>query len=119
MGWYSVFGFLQVSGRIIGGIVEVVRTRMLWRSVPRANYPDGFFGFLPHQLKNRWRVHQYRAEISSGLPVCKVFGMAIQSGSRSLTVQDPECVKHFLKDSFEKYTKNDPARDPLWHYFSE
>lgn len=34
-----------------------------------------------------------------------------------MAVRDPAGIKHFLKDSFNIYTKPSPALDPIFHYF--
>jgi len=66
-------------------------------------------------IKNFRRIHDWRNEASSGFPISKIHGMPCTP--TILIVRDPICLKHFLKDNFQVYSKPPPERDSVMFYF--
>jgi len=92
--------------------------RKMLEDVPLARYedPGNFLGFLKGVMKNRRQLHTWMDDVSRGLPVCKLLGMPFEPGQTWLIVRDPACIKHFLKDSFDLYSKPDPRDNPFFYY---
>lgn len=93
--------------------------RRLLNDTPYARYdnPNGFFGFFNSLLKNRRRSIDWFHEVTLGLPVCKFFGMPMEPTQVFLFIRDPAGVRHFLKDSFENFTK--PGANVFMHFLKE
>merc|ERR1719362_2443120 len=94
--------------------------RRTLRDVPEVRAPRSrIFGHLPDMIRNLKRLHDWRMDVSRGLPVSKLFGPCWGKDDVLLVVQDPQGVKHFLKDAFDKYSKTDPYTDLPIYYLTE
>jgi cytochrome P450 len=111
---YGTFGVAQVIHRLISIWMQKTRSERLLRRVPQARYKPGLHGYVTDMLGNLLRLHEWRAEITEGLPVSKMLGP-----TNVLMVRDPLVVRHFLKDAFSKYTKPLPHSMPVQHYFTK
>jgi len=109
---YASFCVLHVVLKIVRSVWK--RTRMLnvLRHVPRARYEDSFFGSIPTLLRHMHRRHDQTMEMTDGFPVAYHAGAKIAEGPIEVWVRDPACIKHFLKDNFENYTKSE--KDLFW-----
>ena len=54
-----------------------------------------------------------------GLPVCKNWGFPWSCMLGNIFINNPEGVRHILKDEFQKYSKAIPSLDPFIIYFNE
>jgi len=91
--------------------------------VPLARYEDGagssFAGYISAFLRHQHELHTFMDEISRGLPVSKLLGLPFDPTQHWLIVRDPTCVRHFLKDRFDLYTKPGPDHAPIFYYFKK
>mmetsp|Transcript_74783 Transcript_74783/g.134756 ORF Transcript_74783/g.134756 Transcript_74783/m.134756 type:complete len:551 (-) Transcript_74783:119-1771(-) len=113
---YGVFGLTQVICRLLSSWAAARRMRRMLKDVPQARYKEGADGFISDILRNFHRIHDWRAEVSMGLPLCKLHGYPFMRQNHVLIVRDPLIIRHFLKDSFPKYTKTQPQNDFFAHY---
>ncbi|CAE7250149.1 CYP704B1, partial [Symbiodinium pilosum] len=73
---------------------------------------DAPVGWLKDLTLNMHRLHDWRHEITVGQPISKNLGFSWHPGLFTLIVNDPDIVRHMLKDEFNKYTKPDDLYDP-------
>eukprot|EP00927_Polykrikos_kofoidii_P015905 TRINITY_DN1712_c0_g5_i1.p1 TRINITY_DN1712_c0_g5~~TRINITY_DN1712_c0_g5_i1.p1 ORF type:complete len:566 (-),score=87.67 TRINITY_DN1712_c0_g5_i1:59-1702(-) len=119
-GLYCKLGLAQVAFRIIRGLLQRWHMKRVLHDVPFARVPrHPIMGDLLDMVKNRKRLHHWREEVTRGLPVSKFLGPIWDTGSVALVVRDPVGVRHFLKDSFEKYTASEPSRDWFWKHIKD
>lgn len=55
-------------------------------------------------------MHDFLHDITLGMPVSKLSGLIFEPKQVLLIVHDPACIKHFLKDNFDAYTKPGPGQ---------
>lgn len=109
---YSAFGAAQMTYRILTAWFKRKRERRMLQNVPQARYIEGPYGYVSDMLRNFLRMNDWRAEISAGLPVSKMFG----PNETILLVRDPVITRYFLKDAFQKYTKALPHQNAAAYY---
>lgn len=111
---------VAVASKLVVLWLRVQRMKRVLADVPYARYKRSMLlGFWKDLLANRHRMHDWRQEISQGLPVSKLCGLPPDPNSVIVIVRDPLLVRHFLKDNFENYTKPPPTRNHFWHYLNE
>ena len=118
---YGIFGVLQVFYRFWWGWSTSSRMRRMLKDVPafKGENNDLPGGWITGLRRNFHRMHDWRLDISEGLPVAKLLGFSWTPAPYSLIANDPAIVRHILKDEFNKYTKSDAAFDPFAHYFED
>jgi len=98
---------------------RVKRMHRALKDVPSARYAtEGTtLGFTAELGVQRHRMHEWLREATAGLPVCKMLGPPFEASQVWLIAHDPACIRHFLKDSFDNYTKPSPDQNPFFHFF--
>ncbi|CAJ1337014.1 unnamed protein product [Effrenium voratum] len=112
---YGAFGLVQVAYRIVAGWTRSLRIRRMLKDTPAGHGNEGPMEWLKSMRANFHRIHDWRVDICKGLTVAKNTGFRWSTEGHSVYVNDPNCIRHFLKDEFEKYSKPD-ATDPFWRY---
>jgi len=105
---YACLALAQSLTRLIMGYLRRRRMARMLADVPHirtSRHP--LLGHIPSVVANVKRLHHWRDEATRGMPVSKALGPVWDTSLVVLMVRDPECIRHFLKDSFEKYTKGD------------
>lgn len=114
---YASCGLVHVVVKVFRMWYRSRAMRQMLAPVPRARYPDGVLGILPHMLENMHRRYDYVNEVTAGLPIARSnFGPTFDPGSFSVLVRDPAVVKHMLKDKFDNYTKPPGERSLMFRY---
>jgi len=114
--WLRLLGWCALAGTahtVVKVLFSWLRTRKMLRMLEdtpwaRTGNEGSFRGFTVGFQKNRKRAHDWIHEISVGLPVSKMCGLMFEPKQVALIVRDPACIKHFLKDNFDSYTKPGP-----------
>ncbi|CAE7326622.1 CYP704C1 [Symbiodinium sp. KB8] len=116
---YSAFGAVQVFIRLIRGWRESLKMRDMLADIPSTKGNEEPMSWLKGMRENWQRVNDWRYEICEGMQICKNVGFRWSSGGHSVICGDPAMVRHFLKDSFDVYTKGDPSENPVFFYLQE
>jgi len=109
---YAHFGVCHFLARVLAGLCGRWRMKRMLREVPAIRgtvHP--LLGVLPEFIKNRYRLHHWRDEATRGFPVSKILGPVWDPAIVLVFVRDPVCLRHVLKDAFDKYTKADTRKD--------
>jgi len=118
---YAIAGVLHTTGKIAFAWLKARRMHKMLKDVPLAEYdnPEGFLGFFAGLRKNIKRDKDWFNEVTAGKSISKMIGMRFEPSQVWLIVRDPLCIRHFLKDSFEKYSKPRPTENPFFYYFQK
>eukprot|EP00405_Crypthecodinium_cohnii_P015641 CAMPEP_0206457992 /NCGR_PEP_ID=MMETSP0324_2-20121206/23293_1 /ASSEMBLY_ACC=CAM_ASM_000836 /TAXON_ID=2866 /ORGANISM="Crypthecodinium cohnii, Strain Seligo" /LENGTH=557 /DNA_ID=CAMNT_0053929223 /DNA_START=41 /DNA_END=1714 /DNA_ORIENTATION=+ len=121
LGLYVCAGTLHTFSKILISSLRVRRMRRMLEDVPLASYkdPDGLLGFAKDLRNNIKRDKDWWNEASKGRPLSKFLGLKWESTQIALVVRDPLLIKHFLKDSYEKYTRDSPQRNVFAYFLRE
>eukprot|EP00405_Crypthecodinium_cohnii_P037081 CAMPEP_0206539800 /NCGR_PEP_ID=MMETSP0325_2-20121206/8628_1 /ASSEMBLY_ACC=CAM_ASM_000347 /TAXON_ID=2866 /ORGANISM="Crypthecodinium cohnii, Strain Seligo" /LENGTH=568 /DNA_ID=CAMNT_0054037407 /DNA_START=95 /DNA_END=1801 /DNA_ORIENTATION=- len=104
--WLLALGACHTAAKIGASWLQVRRMRRVLADVPATKLPTNtFLGFATSILDNRHRFHDFMEDITEGRPMSKMFGLAFEPNMVVVVVKDPDCIKHFLKDNFDGYTK--------------
>eukprot|EP00928_Gymnodinium_smaydae_P058217 TRINITY_DN41438_c0_g1_i1.p1 TRINITY_DN41438_c0_g1~~TRINITY_DN41438_c0_g1_i1.p1 ORF type:complete len:552 (-),score=98.61 TRINITY_DN41438_c0_g1_i1:37-1692(-) len=111
---YLTYGLVQFVAKILRSLLQKRKLLQALKNIPRARFESrGFTTGLGELLQNLHRRHDYVDDITRGLPVSYTqAGPSIDPKGIEVLVRDPATVKHFLKDKFEKYTKDEA--DIFW-----
>jgi len=114
---YLKVGLCHTCSKVILGLWKTWRMLHVLRHIPWSRNPHHpILGYLPAQMANIKRLHHWRDEITSGLPISKKIGPLWDPDFVTVLVRGPQGVKHFLKDQFDRYTKTDVTRDWFWNH---
>uniref|UniRef100_A0A7S2F3C2 Cytochrome P450 n=1 Tax=Alexandrium andersonii TaxID=327968 RepID=A0A7S2F3C2_9DINO len=117
LGYCAGASAVALTGHVLVLAARDRRKKRMLANVPFARYDRGsFLGFYAGMIANKYRLNEWRDEISRGLPVSKMFGLPAEPAGVVLIVRDPVLVKHFLKDNFENYTKAETNYDLVSYY---
>ena len=118
---YGVFGAVQVFYRLVKGWTTSSRMRNVLKDMPSTTGEghDSPGGWIQDLQMNLYRLHEWRLEICEGRPISKNLGFSWSPAPYTLLANDPQIVRHILKDEFNKYTKPDTSLDPFFYYFED
>ncbi|CAK9005261.1 Cytochrome P450 704C1 (Cytochrome P450 CYPD) [Durusdinium trenchii] len=118
---YGIFGVLQVFQRLWCGWRKARRMQRMLKDVPATQGVghDQPVGWLNDLMANLHRLHDWRLDICKGLPLAKSLGFSWMPAPYLVVANDPQIVKHILKDEFNKYSKADTTLDPFFYYFED
>ncbi|CAJ1394755.1 unnamed protein product [Effrenium voratum] len=116
---YGAFGLLQVGYRLACSWAHARQARTKLKETPSSHGHEGFMAFTLGLAKNLHRALDWRLEVCKGLPVCKNWGFPWSCMLGNIFINNPEGVRHILKDEFQKYSKAIPSLDPFIIYFNE
>lgn len=114
---YIRLGLCQMAAKIVLGLLKTWRMMRVLRDIPFSRVPlHPVLGGIPSFIAEKRRMHHARDENTRGLPMAKSHGPIWDPDGVLVIVRDPEGIKHFLKDAFDKYTKLDLRRDWVWNH---
>lgn len=114
---YGYIFSVQLLIKFVTRFLKARRMHRMLKNTPKSRvHFHPILGDLPETLKNLHRLHDFRMEQIQGLPVSWVHAMPFDPNVVSLHVLDPACVRHFLKDNFENYSKAPSHRDAFMGY---
>mmetsp|Transcript_17637 Transcript_17637/g.45312 ORF Transcript_17637/g.45312 Transcript_17637/m.45312 type:complete len:547 (+) Transcript_17637:33-1673(+) len=117
---YAKLAMVQVIGTLAWKLWTCFRMRRMLKDVPRSRYtPHWLLGSVKAQRDFAKSRHHWRNEATIGLPVSKTTGILWDPAFISLTIRDPELIKHYLQDKFDVYSKAEPSNGIIEYTFGE
>jgi len=114
---YLVVAGIHSLQKLLSSWLRAWRWRRTLKAVPKARGAEHpVMGHILSLIGNRKRVHDWRNENTVGLPISKELAPIWSDMGNILIIRDPVAIRHFLKDSYGKYTKSLPQEDVYFHY---
>eukprot|EP00913_Durusdinium_trenchii_P001849 g1713.t3 len=116
--WYSIKHSRLSKGESCSNFGEnVLRLLELWRRGGAA--PEAYRDQLGAVLNRGLATYRPKLNLGKGLPLAKSLGFSWMPAPYLVVANDPQIVKHILKDEFNKYSKADTTLDPFFYYFED
>mmetsp|Transcript_9484 Transcript_9484/g.20903 ORF Transcript_9484/g.20903 Transcript_9484/m.20903 type:complete len:540 (+) Transcript_9484:53-1672(+) len=103
---YGKLALCHVVAKFILGALRRRKMMATLEQVPQAKYEaHPLLGQVPAFVKNRMRSHHWRDAATKDFAMCKFLPPFWDDKTMMVVVRDQRNIKHFLVDSFDKYTK--------------